>query len=290
MGIKSVGHDLFPAVNEIMLKYLTPHILSAEHMEMAQCLYFNVNKMDSNILDNYNEDVDIDLTDGFIEDMYNTKQILLKSMINEVVVDSILYLCSCMFNISRDIVCYHYFQVMMISTVAGFQIQMIPSRWYINNKQDKSVVAEACCFVNQEAMQNFSCTVITPNPLTTSKTVTTVLRCAAKKKKKYGEIWELARQAAQISVDYDKSDEIIGRLKQFISQNKEIIVTSTGSVRNHDLLKSSEIQVDNNEENELKRVENLLVLRLKGVRKQNGINYQQKKNHAQSILAVHVKN
>jgi len=75
------------------------------------------------------------MTDRFIEDLYDAKQILLKSMIAEVgensirevwkitdmrpenkkyvhfvvVVDPISYLCSCMSNISCGIICHHYF-------------------------------------------------------------------------------------------------------------------------------------------------------------------------------------
>ena len=118
--------------------------------------------------------------DGFIEDVYDVKQIRLKSMIAEVgeenvrevwkitdvrpenkkhvhfviIVNPISFLCSCMSNISRGIICRHYFRVMMTSTLAGFQIQMIPSRWYTDDQKDKDVV-EPCYFVNQEAMQNF---------------------------------------------------------------------------------------------------------------------------------------
>src|SRR3989337_200480 len=150
------------------------------------------------------------MTDKFIEDLYNAKQILLKSMIAEVgensirevwkitdmrpenkkyvhfvvVVDPISYLCSCMSNISRGIICRHYFRVMMILTVAGFQIQMIPSRWYVDNQKDKNTLAEPCHFVNQEATQNFSGMILLSNPSTVPTTVTTVLHCAAKKKVK----------------------------------------------------------------------------------------------------------
>jgi hypothetical protein len=44
MGIVSVGHDLFLEIDKQIVKYLTPHILSAEQSEMAQCLYFVVVK------------------------------------------------------------------------------------------------------------------------------------------------------------------------------------------------------------------------------------------------------
>ena len=114
------------------------------------------------------------MTNGFIKDLYDAKQILLKSMIAEVgeesirevwkitdmrpknkkhvhfiiIVDPVSYLCSCMSNISRGVICRHYFRIMMISTVAGFQIQMIPSRWYIDDQKDNNTVAKTCYFAN----------------------------------------------------------------------------------------------------------------------------------------------
>lgn len=47
MGIVSVGHDIFPEIDKQMTEYLTPHILSAERLEMAQCLYFVADQMDT---------------------------------------------------------------------------------------------------------------------------------------------------------------------------------------------------------------------------------------------------
>ena len=35
----------------MMSRYLTPHILSAERMEMAQCLYFVASKAESNTIE-----------------------------------------------------------------------------------------------------------------------------------------------------------------------------------------------------------------------------------------------
>ncbi|CAB4488668.1 unnamed protein product [Rhizophagus irregularis] len=264
-----------------MTEYLTPQILSAERMEMAQCLYFVPSQVEPNIV----EDPEAGVMEGCVEDSYDAKQILLKSMIAEVgeeniqevwkitdmrpenkkhiyfvvIIDSISYLYSCMSNISRGIICRHYFRIMMTSQVAGFQIQMIPSRWYIDNQKDKDAAAETCCFVNTEAAQNFSGVVFTPNPSTVPTTVTNALRCAAKKKVKYGEVWGLARQAAQLSVELDSHNEMVGWLKQFIIRHKEIIIT-----RNQELMERSEVQVDDNKENELQQVENPLVSRRKG--------------------------
>ena len=103
-----------------------------------------------------------------------------------IVVDPVSYLCSCYSNISRGIICRHYFRVMMFSMVAGFQIKMIPSRWYVDQKKDEDLTVETCYFVNQEAMRNFLGMNLIPNPSTIPATVNTVLRHAAKKKVKYG--------------------------------------------------------------------------------------------------------
>jgi hypothetical protein len=51
MGITSVGNDLFPEIDKVMSNYLTPHILSAERLEMAQCLYFIANKVEPDIVE-----------------------------------------------------------------------------------------------------------------------------------------------------------------------------------------------------------------------------------------------
>ena len=147
----------------------------------------------------------------------------------------------------------------MISAVAGFQIQMIPSRWYIDDKKRMDFAAKTY-FVSQEAMQNFSGVTLVPNPLTVPITITDILYHAAKKKVKYGEVWGLARQAAQLAVEYDSHGEIIRWLKQFINRHKEMI-TITELMRNQE---NPEIQADDNKENEPEQIENPLVLRRKG--------------------------
>lgn len=172
-----------------------------------------------------------------------------------IIIDPVSYLCSCMSNISRGIICRHYFRVLMISAVAGFQIQMIPSRWYVDDKKSKDVVSTTY-FVSQEATRNFSGANLVPHPSTVPTTVTHVLYRAAKKKLKYGEVWGLARQAAQLAVEHDSHGEIIGWLKQFIDRHNEIVIT-----RNQGLM---EVQADDNKENEPLQVENPLVSRRKG--------------------------
>uniref|UniRef100_U9U329 CCHC-type domain-containing protein n=1 Tax=Rhizophagus irregularis (strain DAOM 181602 / DAOM 197198 / MUCL 43194) TaxID=747089 RepID=U9U329_RHIID len=84
----------------------------------------------------------------------------------------------------------------MTSAVAGFQIQM-------------------------KLLKIFG-VVFTPNPSTVPTTVTNALRCAAKKKVKYGEVWGLARQAAQLAIEFDSYNEIVGWLKVFITRTKKL--------------------------------------------------------------------
>ncbi|RHZ84372.1 hypothetical protein Glove_82g6 [Diversispora epigaea] len=194
MGITSVGNDLFSQIDKVMSKIRV-------------------------------------LADGFIEDLYDSKQILLKSMIAEVGKGSFreIWKISDMrpenkkhihFSSSQSYFiplfmfqyipwCY-YFRVMMISTVAGFQIQMVPSQWYIDNQKDKDVVAETCCFINQEAMQNFSGETLIPNPSTVPIT------------------------AAQFAVEHDSYGIMIAWLRKFIDQHKEIMSTSAESVQDQD--------------------------------------------------------
>ena len=49
IGITTISQDLFSEVDKIMNKYLTPQILSAERIKMAQCLYFVPSKVEPNI-------------------------------------------------------------------------------------------------------------------------------------------------------------------------------------------------------------------------------------------------
>ncbi|RHZ65114.1 hypothetical protein Glove_319g97 [Diversispora epigaea] len=73
MGIVSVGHDLFPEIDKQMTKYLTPHILSAEQSEMAQCLYFVVSQIN---LTNDNEDFSsLEVTDEFVENLKHSRSV-----------------------------------------------------------------------------------------------------------------------------------------------------------------------------------------------------------------------
>ena len=117
--------------------------------------------------------------------------------------------------------------------------------------RDNDVITEACCFMNQESVKNCLNKILTPNPSTIPKTVTCVLCHAAQKKLKYGELWGLARQAAQLAIEDDNYSEMMRWLKEFIHQHKE---TLTRSVRSRDQDQNQDLsdnnEVDANKENE----------------------------------------
>ena len=85
------------------------------------------------------------------------------------------------------------------------------------------------------------------------------------KKLKYGELWELVRQAAQLAIEDDNYSEMMRWLKEFIHQHKE---TLTRSVRSRDQDQNQDLsdndEVDANKENEPQQVKNPLVSRRKG--------------------------
>ncbi|CAG8497429.1 6070_t:CDS:2, partial [Cetraspora pellucida] len=123
--IISVRNEMFPAIDQVLSKYLTLYILSVEYIEMAQCLYFSAMLSNLEAFDLSNEKESVN--DKFIEDLYDMRQILLELMVAKVsqdnireiwqindkrpgnnkkthfiiIIDSVSYLCTCMFNISQ---------------------------------------------------------------------------------------------------------------------------------------------------------------------------------------------
>ncbi|PKY50121.1 hypothetical protein RhiirA4_466425 [Rhizophagus irregularis] len=86
--------------------------------------------------------------EGFIEDSYDTQQITLQSIIDEIGkedVKEIWKFCDILPDkklicIILDIICRHYFHVMIFSKIAGFHISMISERWYQDVYQEKPLM------------------------------------------------------------------------------------------------------------------------------------------------------
>ncbi|CAG8685695.1 8499_t:CDS:2 [Ambispora gerdemannii] len=227
MGIVSVDHDLFPEIDKKMSKYFTSHILSAERLEMSQCLYFVASQID--IANNNDEDSNLIVMDEFVEDSYDVKQILLKSIVGEENVQEVWKIKDMRPRNSK-----HSHFVVVVDSIS----YLLPVRWYNNEQKDKDIITSAYCFANQESAKNQPNEILMSNPSTIFKSVTCVLHRAAQRKVKYGE------------------------LKEFIGWHKETATILTGSVRNWNLQEPLEIQAnDENKENEPGSIENPLVSR-----------------------------
>ncbi|CAG8834675.1 38589_t:CDS:2, partial [Gigaspora margarita] len=161
VGIASVSSEILPAIDYILLEYLIPQILSTEHIEMAQYLYFDATLVNLTVigLDDENENIG----DRFTEDVYNVKQILLKSMISKV--DQI----------------------------------NIKETWQITDKQPGNrqrkhfvIVLDSIsymCTYASEAQQDQKAPLIS-QPFTVPCSIAISNQSAAAKRSKFGEIWE----------------------------------------------------------------------------------------------------
>ncbi|CAG8823417.1 36919_t:CDS:2, partial [Gigaspora margarita] len=231
IGIVSVGSEIFPAIDQKILEFLTLHILSVEHVEMAQCLYFNTIMTDLGIIDLNNEDKDNEnIEDKFIEDVYDARQILLKSMVMEVNRDNIKEIWE------------------IVDKKPGNHQQK-----HFEEKIDKLNIIFAN--MNAAQVQQSSITQAVPKPLIMPHSVSSSNRCAAIRRSKYSELWGLAQQATLLSVESDNS-EMKQWLKAFIDRKKS---STTNNVNKNE----NEMSVDS--ENNLE-VTNPPVTRHKGRR------------------------
>ncbi|CAG8635410.1 2863_t:CDS:2, partial [Dentiscutata heterogama] len=181
IGIISVGSEMFSVISHVMMEYLTPHILSVEYVEMAQCLYFNAIRTGVEIVDSYNKDENVG--DKFIEDIYNARQILLNSMVMEVDQTNIKEIWQLMDKRPGNNKQKHFVvitdSVLLVSKVAGFHIRIIASRWYCDNKKE-TIDQSKVIFINEHAIQiqQNQPTLIIPQPNVVPHSVATTTQLA----------------------------------------------------------------------------------------------------------------
>lgn len=162
---------------------------------------------------------------------------------------------------------------------------MIPSRWFTDEQKENDPSIESLYFTNMESENRSNGELaLVSNTSTIPKTVSPILRHAAQKKLKYGEVWGLARQATHLAIENDQHNEMVVWLKQFINRQKEVISIVTGKRDRESLIneihEADEIhevddankenenefdQVDDtNKENEFNQVENPSVSKHRG--------------------------
>ncbi|CAG8757438.1 980_t:CDS:2, partial [Dentiscutata erythropus] len=184
IGIASVGSKILPAVDHILSEYLTLQILSIEHIEIAQCLYFDATLANLTSIE-FNDDNE-SMDDRFIEDIYDTKQILLKlivSKINQVNIKETWQITNKWPENNKR---KHY--IIVIDSVS-----YMSSQWYCNSKKE-TIDQKNVIFAN----------------LDTSN---------AQQDQTIALIPHSFKHAIQLAVEYD-DDEIDQWLKTFINQKK----------------------------------------------------------------------
>jgi len=142
---------LFTEVDKCCQRFLTPAVLKLQRDEINQSLYYVAAVVE---LQGINVNNDETCEEGYAENIYATINQLLEVCdhddVKEVWAISVgnsleakhhllllkngAYICSCLMNIRKGIICRHYFQVMLNTSEAKFHIRLIPERWYQENK------------------------------------------------------------------------------------------------------------------------------------------------------------
>ncbi|CAB5383987.1 unnamed protein product [Rhizophagus irregularis] len=219
----SIGEDLFPSVIKIMEKYLCINTITAIKVEMAQCLYLQATIALFSELD-FTQEQEIE---GFIEDSYDAQQITLQSIIDEIGKEDVK-------------------EIWKICDIR-------PERWYQDVYQGKPLTQETgLIFLHEnENLENntnndLEIRIPTLKAITIPKTVP-IMKKAIEKRKKYGKLWGMAREATLLALESNDNEmELI--LQDYINKKK----------RNYEMISESntEIEMEQNHINESTNISN----------------------------------
>ncbi|RHZ83189.1 hypothetical protein Glove_99g275 [Diversispora epigaea] len=143
----STAAFMFTSINKKLEEYLPPAILKFQKNEIHQSVFYDAYQINQETINEFEE---VYLPDArqitascMIADV-NKEQISsiwTVSVGNKLMEKHFIILltngshyCSCLSLINREIVCRHYFQIMLRSSLAKFHLRLIPSRWYYKNK------------------------------------------------------------------------------------------------------------------------------------------------------------
>ena len=257
-GSQSISQTLFPEIITLCEKYLTPHITAEIKQQIQQALWYRCYLF--NVLQNHCTD-EPEFTNTCIEDDYDSQQIHINSLLNNVPYDNIkeawrivrlrgsmnvhyiilfddgLFLCTCTWPISRGIPCRHYFAVLLESNIAIFHIFFIMQRWfkniYLNEPEDTfyniSAIRPHC---NKPAP---IFTPVLPNQtilFSDFKKLTHIREASGSKKPdkkflqdriRYGKSYGLLQTVLTLAMETETNKEVNDWCYQFIQQKKKIL-------------------------------------------------------------------
>ncbi|CAB4493479.1 unnamed protein product [Rhizophagus irregularis] len=266
--VPSIIEPIFPKVVELMKKYLTPHILSVQQQQILGSLLYCTKIISKESINTIKDDDQCNYNEGFLEDHLNRPQTSLFSLLEEIELSDIIeiwelysltkktykhyiillidggHLCTCLAIINRGLVCLHYFQVMMNSKVAKFNIGLIARRWYIEDIQDQYIQAnlqdETVGIVTQFQQDDNNTALVTDlhifKQLRIPDVFTNNIKQCLQRKVKYAYGFGKMKKALNLALDLGCENEIIDMINKFINCKKNIIKDANNDENNEENL------------------------------------------------------
>ncbi|GBC20424.2 protein FAR1-RELATED SEQUENCE 5-like [Rhizophagus irregularis DAOM 181602=DAOM 197198] len=263
----SIIEPIFPKVVELMKKYLTPHILSVQQQQILGSLLYHAKIISKESIDTIKDDDQCNYNEGFLEDHLDRPQTSLFSLFEEIELSDIIeiwelygltksykhyiillidggHLCTCLAIINCGLVCSHYFQVMMNSKVAKFNIGLIARRWYIEDIQDQYIQAnlqdETVGIVTQFQQDDNNTALVTDlhifKQLRIPDVFTNNIKQCLQRKVKYAYGFGKMKKALNLALDLGCENEIIDMINKFINCKKNIIKDANNDENNEENL------------------------------------------------------
>ncbi|CAB4495765.1 unnamed protein product [Rhizophagus irregularis] len=247
--IDDVPSRFFGEINNICKAFLTPHILSTVQNQMKQSFFYDAYLINQKYIEQFLID-DSTYKDGFREDDYEIKQILLKNLIENVQLDSIVeiwqikpellpthsqfvillndgsHLCTCNFLIYYGVPCRHFFKVIRKSSNCKFHITLINQRWYNDAKFENfneeseviTLVKDDDFNTNMTRIESFSFSQL--QQIRGEQVFTSKLQNIVSSKAKYGKALGLAKKLLDIAQKLDCFNEVYGMFQSFIDEKQ----------------------------------------------------------------------
>jgi len=234
--LNGASAECFPEIDRVLSEYLTKEMLSRQRHEVIQSLYY-YGKIESDQL----------LDDKSTEEGYDTQQVYLTSLLEDLSPNDITkiykvkrrncshnnfvilladrsHLCTCMLLISTGLICRHFWHVLAIDDAAFFHVTLIPRRWYKTEKMQDLDLDEKPYMTSTGPIQsnedNLPCPKLFPMHQVTRIRGDDVLgpevRREVKKRRDYGEAFNLARKAVRSAVE--TGGESLRRLKRCLNE------------------------------------------------------------------------
>ncbi|CAB5203236.1 unnamed protein product [Rhizophagus irregularis] len=132
-----------------------------------------------------------------------------------IILKNATLLCTCMFIVNQEMICYHQFRVLIQSDNVIFHISHIHIRWF-NLSSDLPTNSTGFITIVNSEKNHTMIPLSYMNQLRTDNVYTLTIREKVNKKIQYGAAMSIAKTSIQIAVTEDVTAELIEILTQFI--------------------------------------------------------------------------